>query len=601
MIQSEVSKEASYHNLAGKHVSASRIVALFAPYKVQIIRVVGLILISAVIGMVSPFLLRAIIDEALPQSNITQLACLAGGLIAIAALSAVLNTLQIVMSTKIGQSIMHDLRVRLYSHLQSLSLSFFASTRSGEIQSRIASDIGGLQTLVTNTANELARNFSIVVMTAVAMFLLDWRLALFSVLAVPISIILSDRVGRLRETITHEQQVRLGDMSAAVQESLSISGIILARTMGRGEHLTQRFRHTSQDIARLEVRSHTAGEWQWQIIFLLLSILPPLTLVLGGLLMNAGASATIGTLVAMIALQEQLLWPLEALLEIGRELRTTRALFTRVFEYLDKPVEISETSDTTSIKRSQMRGDVRVDKVTFSYPGNGEPTLSSISIDIPAGSSVAIVGATGSGKTTLGYLLARLYDVDDGAIRYDGRDVRELSFETLADMLGVVTQEPYLLYDSVANNLRFAKPDATHDELIQAAKIAQIHDALVALPEGYETLVGDRGYRFSGGEKQRLALARTILRDPPVLLLDEATSALDTRTERAMEVALSALSEGRTTITIAHRLSTIRRADQIIVLQRGRIVEQGTHAELTELNGAYAALVNSDLKEEPVK
>jgi ATP-binding cassette subfamily B protein len=574
-------------------VSAGRILALFKPYKRQILRVVILLLFGSAVGMASPFLLRAIIDDALPKADIQLLIYLAGGLVGIAALSAGLNTLQIVMSTKIGQAIMHDLRVRLYSHLQSLSLSFFAATRSGEIQSRIASDIGGLQTLVTNTANELARNTSVVVMTAVAMFFLDWRLALFSMIAVPVSILLSDRVGKLRETITHEQQVRLGDMSAAVQESLSISGIILARTMGRGEHLTRRFTRTSEDVARLEVRSHTAGEWQWQMIYLILSILPALTLLLGGFLMNSSVPVTIGTLVAMIALQEQLLWPLEELLSIGREVRKTRALFTRVFEYLDKPVEIKETADAVTFDKSQMRGAVRVENVSFSYPDSEKPTLSEISIDVPAGSSVAIVGSTGSGKTTLGYLLARLYDVEGGSIRYDGIDIRDLSFDTLADMLGVVTQEPYLLYASVAENLRFAKPDATDEELINAAKIAQIHDSLAVLPEGYDTIVGDRGYRFSGGEKQRLALARTILRNPPVLLLDEATSALDTKTERAMEAALANLSKDRTTITIAHRLSTIRRADQIVVLQQGRIVERGTHEELERLNGVYAALIKS--------
>lgn len=593
MSETDFSRDDAYHDLAANHVSAGRILALFKPYKRQILRVVILLLFGSAVGMASPFLLRAIIDEALPKADIQLLIYLAGGLVGIAALSAGLNTLQIVMSTKIGQSIMHDLRVRLYSHLQSLSLSFFAATRSGEIQSRIASDIGGLQTLVTNTANELARNTSVVVMTAVAMFFLDWRLALFSMIAVPVSILLSDRVGKLRETITHEQQVRLGDMSAAVQESLSISGIILARTMGRGEHLTRRFTRTSEDVARLEVRSHTAGEWQWQMIYLILSILPALTLLLGGFLMNSSVPVTIGTLVAMIALQEQLLWPLEELLSIGREVRKTRALFTRVFEYLDKPVEIKETADAVTFDKSQMRGAVRVENVSFSYPESEKPTLSEISIDVPAGSSVAIVGSTGSGKTTLGYLLARLYDVEGGSIRYDGIDIRDLSFDTLADMLGVVTQEPYLLYASVAENLRFAKPDATDEELINAAKIAQIHDSLAALPEGYDTIVGDRGYRFSGGEKQRLALARTILRNPPVLLLDEATSALDTKTERAMEAALANLSKDRTTITIAHRLSTIRRADQIVVLQQGRIVERGTHEELERLNGVYAALIKS--------
>jgi ATP-binding cassette subfamily B protein len=579
-----------YEKVATTHVSLRRVLELFRPYRAKIVIVASLMLFGAGAGMSSPFLLRAIIDEALPRSDLHRLVVLVIGLLLVAVLSTCLGTAQVILSVGIGQAIMHDLRVRVYSHLQSLSLGFFTATRAGEIQSRIASDISGLQSLVTTSANELARSSATVVMTAAAILLLEWRLALFVFLIVPGTVAISNRVARMREKLLFEQQERIADMSSAIQETLSISGVILARTMNRGEHLSHRFSGLSGEVAKLEARAHTAGEWQWALINLALSVLPALTLLVGGLLMQAGTLITIGTLVAMIALQEQLLWPLEQLLEIAREMRTTRALFARIFAYLDRPVEITQRADTVALHRAEMRGAVRVENVSFSYPGAPTPALRDISIDIPAGGHVAIVGETGSGKTTLGYLLARLYDVDTGVISFDGVDIRALRFETLADMLGVVTQEPYLLHATVADNLRFGRPEASDDQLARAARVAQIHETIMALPDGYETLVGERGYRFSGGEKQRLALARVILRDPPILLFDEATSALDAKTEHAMASALAALSQGRTTITIAHRLSTVRRADQIIVLQKGRIIERGAHDELVAQGGAYFEL-----------
>lgn len=581
----------SYDDLAARHVSVRRILRLFMPYRARIAAVVALMILASAIGLAGPFLLRAIIDVALPQQDLSLLVWLAGGMILAALASAGIGALQIVQSARIGQAILHDLRVRLYAHLQTLSLRFFTGTRTGEVQARIAGDIAGLQSLMTETANELGRSLSAVVMTAVAIVLLDWRLAAFVLLIVPVTVLISARVARLREALTYEQQARAADMSAAVHETLSAPGIILARTMGRGPWLTQRFARISRDLAGLEVRSHTAGEWQWSLIGFALATLPALTLLAGGLLMQTGSPASIGTLVAMIALQEQLLWPFEQLLEVGRETRKTRALFARVFEYLDKPVEITERADPVIIERSRMRGAVVLDHVSFSYADGRGPAVQDVSLPIPAGSHVAIVGPTGSGKTTLGYLLARLYDVEAGAIRFDGVDLRDLSFETLSQMLGVVSQEPYLLHASVAENLRFARPEATDAEIIAAAKVAQIHDHIAALPEGYDTLVGEGGSRFSGGEKQRLALARTLLRDPPILLLDEATSALDTQTERAMSQALDALSKGRTTITIAHRLSTIRDADLIVVMQEGRVVETGTHKTLAAAGGVYAGLL----------
>ncbi len=519
------------------------------------------------------------------------LAALSGSLVALAAVGAGIGVLQVLVTAKVGQAIMHDLRVAVYAHLQSLSLRFFTATRAGDIQSRIANDIGALQALVTHTAGEATRNASTVVMTAAAMLLLDWRLALLSFLVLPLATWISDRVGRKREEFTYEQQGRIAEMSSAVQESLSLSGIVLARTMGRTAHLTQLFARSSREVATLEVRSHTAGQWQWSVIDLVLQAMPALTLLLGGWLMASGTAMTVGTLVAIIALQEQLLFPLEEVLRSGVEVRKTRALFARIFEYLDEPVGITERPDPVTLDPAKVAGHVRLDRVAFSYDRAGPATIRGVTIDIPAGSHTAIVGATGSGKSTLGYLLARLYDVDAGAVLYDGVDVRDLSTRSLTDILGVVTQDPYLLHASVAENLRFARPDASDEDLYVAARTAQVHDLLAALPDGYDTVVGERGHRFSGGEKQRLSLARTLLRDPRVLLLDEATSALDTATELAMTRALDRPGRSRTTITIAHRLSTVRRADQIIVLDRGAVVEHGTHDELLDRSGAYARLV----------
>lgn len=584
--------DTDYKTLSSRHTSVGRILGLFKPWRMRLFMVALLIAFGAVIGVVSPFLLREIIDTALPDQDFGLLIWLVLGLLGISALGASISVLQTILSTKIGQAIMHDLRVGLYRHLQSLSLGFFIRTRTGEIQSRIANDIGGLQAVVSNTATDLARNLSVVVTTAIAMLLLDWRLALFSFAVLPPLIWLSNKVGELRERLTHDQQAGHANMSATVQETLSAPGIILSRTLAQGGFLTRRFAQVSSEVARLEVRAHTAGEWQWSLIYLFLSALPALTLLLGGWLIGQGMVVTIGTLVALIALQEQLMWPLEELLQSGVRLRTTRALFTRIFEYMDTPPELTEPAQPRPFPATGPRGHVRLKGVSYRYQSE-TATLSDINMDIPAGSHVAIVGPTGAGKTTLGYLLARLADPNQGSITIDGIDLRQMSFEQLASVLGVVNQEPFLLNASIAENLRFARPEASDEELLAAAKTAQIHDFIMSLPQAYETTVGERGYRFSGGEKQRLALARTILRNPPVLLLDEATSALDNTTENAMSAALAKMAETRTVISIAHRLSTVRHADRIFVLKAGRLVEQGSHQELAALDGVYAQLLKA--------
>ena len=573
------------------HVDPRRILRLFRPYTGRLVLVGLLIAASSLVGLGSPFLLRGIIDNALPHKDTGLLALLALGMIGVAVVSTVVGVYQTLLSTTIGQRIMRDLRVAVYAHLQRMSLAFFTKTRTGEVQSRIANDIGGMQAIVTSTATSIVSNATVVVGSAIAMLAMDVRLALLSFVLLPGTVWINRRVGTMRRRLTTERQRRLALMTSQVQESLSVSGVLLGRSMGRSPELTERFAGDASGLADLEVRSQMAGKWQQSTISITFAAVPAVTYWLGGLALAGGSTVSIGTLVAFTTLQSSLFNPLNALLRTGVQVQSSLALFARIFEYLDLPVDIVESPAPVALP--EVRGDVRFSDVSFAYEP-GAPTLIDVSLEVPAGSTLAVVGATGSGKTTLGYLLARLYDADSGSITIDGVDVRDLSLSALSSTVGVVSQDPYLLHASIAENLRFARPDATDDELVRAARAARIHDLIASLPEGYDTVVGERGYRFSGGEKQRLAIARTVLRNPPVLVLDEATSALDTRTERSVQAALDELSAGRTTVTVAHRLSTVRSADRIAVLDRGRVVELGSHDDLLALGGRYAELVAAD-------
>jgi ATP-binding cassette subfamily B protein len=498
-------------------------------------------------------------------------------------------------SNRIGQQVMHDLRTDVYDHLQRLSLAFFTRTRTGEVQSRISNDIGGVQSVVTTTATSIVSNVTTVLATAVAMLLLDWRLALAAFALLPLFVFMTRRIGRVRRELTRTQQGSLADMSSLVEESLSVSGVLLAKTMGQSDELSRRFHRESANLAVLELRQRMAGRWMMASIQATFAVMPALVYGVAGYALASGSSAiSIGTLVAFTTLQTRLFFPVGSLLTVQADVQSSLALFDRVFEYLDLPIDLDEAPDAVTVPRSEMRGEVAFHEVSFSYADAPKPTLEAIDFVASPGSHVAVVGETGSGKTTLGYLVARLYDVGEGAVTFDGHDLRCLSFDTLHDAVGVVSQETYLFHGTVRENLRFARPDATDEELEAAAGAARIHDHLASLPDGYDTVVGERGYRFSGGEKQRIAIARAILRDPPVLVLDEATSALDVETERYVQEALDGLSEGRTTITIAHRLSTVRDADLILVLDEGQIVERGTHADLVSLEGRYAGLVERD-------
>ncbi|WP_326714222.1 ABC transporter ATP-binding protein/permease [Streptomyces sp. NBC_01474] len=580
-----------------------RILALFRPYRARLALVGLLVGAASLVSVATPFLLKEILDTAIPQGRTGLLSLLALGMILSAVMTSIFGVLQTLISTTVGQRVMHDLRTAVYGRLQRMSLAFFTRTRTGEVQSRIANDIGGMQATVTSTATSLVSNLTSVVATIVAMVALDWRLTAVSLLLLPVFVWISRRVGRERKKITTERQKQMAAMAATVTESLSVSGILLGRTMGRADSLTRSFADESEQLVGLEVRSNMAGRWRMAVITIVMAAMPAVIYWVAGVALQfGGPSVSIGTLVAFVSLQQGLFRPTVSLLATGVQIQTSLALFQRIFEYLDLPIDITEPEKP--VRLDTIKGEVRFEDVEFRYDapdGKSAAILDGIDVTVPAGGSLAVVGPTGSGKSTLSYLVPRLYDVTGGRVTLDGVDVRDLDFDTLARAVGVVSQETYLFHASVAENLRFAKPDATEEELHAAARAAQIHEHIASLPDGYDTVVGERGHRFSGGEKQRLAIARTILRDPPILILDEATSALDTRTEFAVQEAIDALSANRTTVTIAHRLSTIRSADQIVVLDGGQVAERGTHEELLERDGRYAALVRRDSQLEPAR
>ena len=576
--------------LALSPVEPRRILNLFRPHRGTIAVVVGIIVVSSLVALAQPFLLREIIDTALPHRDTRLLLLAVGGMLGIAVVTAILGVIQTWLSTRVGQQVMHRLRSDVFAHLQRQSLGFFTRTRGGEVQSRIIQDIGGMQSVVTNSATSIAANLTTAVGTAAAMIALSWRLSLLSLLVLPPAIWLSRRVALLRREITAQLQGRLADMHVQVDEGLSVSGVLLTKTLGAGRAASARFEETSRELVELELRSELAGRWRMATMSIIFAAIPGLLYLAAGFPATSGGM-TIGTLVAFTALQAGIFRPVMGVLNVGVQWVSSMALFSRIFGYLDLVTDVPAPAAPVAIDPQRVAGEVGLSGVSYAYDQGEAPVLSDIDLVIPAGSSLALVGDTGSGKSTLASLVSRLRDPSTGAVRIDGIDLRAIAEEDLAAIVGVVSQETYLVHDSIRANLLLARPEATEAEVWRALAAAQIADLVAGLPDGLDTVVGSRGHRFSGGEKQRLAVARTILRDPRVLVLDEATSALDNRTERALQDALDQLSKGRTTITIAHRLSTIRNADQIAVLQAGRVVELGTHEQLLARGGRYAALV----------
>ncbi|MCU1535919.1 MAG: transporter ATP-binding protein [Humibacillus sp.] len=583
---------ADREQLAESPVPMRRVLALFGPHLRPVAVVTAIIVAVSVISMASPFLLRAVIDDALPHQDISLLLWAVGGMLAVTVVTQLLGVVQTWLTTAVGERVMHGLRTEVFTHLQRQSIAFFTRTRSGEVQSRLTHDISGMQAVITSTATSIASNVTTAVATAVAMVALSPRLSLLSLVVIPPAVLMTRRVALLRRDITAARQRRLADLHTQVEETLTVSGMTLVKTLGAAGATASRFSATSGDLVDLEMRSQLAGRWRMATMQIIFAAIPAVIYLAAGFPATSDGM-TIGTLIAFTTLQAGIFRPLMGLLNVGAQWISSMALFSRIFGYLDLPVDLAPPAHPVPVDHDRVRGEVTLESVRLSHEPALQPpvyAVDDVTLTVPAGTTLALVGETGSGKSSLAGLVARLHDPSSGRVLIDGVDLRDLDPDDLARIVGVVSQDTHLVHASIRDNLLLAAPGASDEQLWSALEAAQVAGLVATLPEGLGTVVGARGHRFSGGERQRLAIARTLLRNPRVLVLDEATSALDNETERYLQAALDRLMVGRTTITVAHRLSTVRHAEQIAVLDHGRVVELGDHGDLLARGGRYARL-----------